>query len=205
MRLDTLCVLGDGRLCNIEVQRADNDDHLRRARYYGACLTVGTTDSGKHFKDVPTLYIIYITESDFLQQNRTIYNIDRVIRETETLVDDGQHEIFVNTKVNDGSDIAELMQCFLQKDVQNPKFPVFSNRIRYLKSDEGGMSVMCEVMEKYAKEYAIEFAKERVAKEKDDSIRTALEKGIAVKTICEVMRVTQEHVEKIQKEMLLKN
>ena len=38
------------------------------------------------------------------------------------------------------------MNCFIQKDVQNPKFPVFSKRIQYLKKDEGGVSIMCEVM-----------------------------------------------------------
>ena len=113
VRLDALCTLGDGGMCNIEVQRADNDDHLRRARYHAACLTAGITDPGSRFKDVPTLYIVYITEFDFLHQNHTIYHIDRTIRETNTVVDDGQHEIFVNTKVNDGSDIAELMQCFM--------------------------------------------------------------------------------------------
>lgn len=197
VRLDALCTLGDGGMCNIEVQRADNDDHLRRARYHAACLTAGITDPGRQFRDVPTLYIVYITEFDFLHQNRTIYHIDRTIRETNTVVDDGQHEIFVNTKVNDGSDIAELMQCFMQKDVQNPKFPFFSNRIEYLKKDEGGMSIMCEVMEKYAKEYA----KEYVAKEKDEDIRAALKKGFSIDTICEMMRVTKERVEKIQKNL----
>lgn len=32
VRLDVLCILGDGRKCNIEVQRSDKDDHLRRSR-----------------------------------------------------------------------------------------------------------------------------------------------------------------------------
>ena len=31
VRLDALCQLGDGTKCNIEVQRSDNDNHLRRA------------------------------------------------------------------------------------------------------------------------------------------------------------------------------
>ena len=83
-----------------------------------------------------------------LHQNCSIYHIDRTIRETNTVVDDGQHEIFVNTKVNDGSDIAELMQCFMQKDMQNPK-----------------------------------------------------KKGFSIESICEIMRVTREHVEKIQKDL----
>lgn len=33
VRLDALCTLGNGTKCNIEVQRSDNDDHLKRVRY----------------------------------------------------------------------------------------------------------------------------------------------------------------------------
>lgn len=40
VKLDAYCRLGDGRLVDVEVQRADNDDHFRRVRYNGACLTV---------------------------------------------------------------------------------------------------------------------------------------------------------------------
>ena len=93
-------------------------------------------------------------------------------------------------------DIIELMQCFMQMDVQNP---VFSKRIQYLKKNERGMSIMCEVMENYAKEYAKEYVKEYAAKEKDEDIRAALKKGFSIDTICEMMRVTKERVEKIQK------
>lgn len=35
-------------------------------------------------------------------------------------VEDGLHEIFVNAAVDDGSNIAELMQCFKQKDLNQP-------------------------------------------------------------------------------------
>ena len=31
VRLDALCMLGDGSLCNIEIQRSDSDNHLKRA------------------------------------------------------------------------------------------------------------------------------------------------------------------------------
>lgn len=91
-------------------------------------------------------------------------------------------------------DIAELMQYFMQKDVQNP---VFSNRIQYLKKIERGKSIMCKVMENYAKEYAKEYA----TKEKNEDIRAALKKGFSIDTICEMMRVTKERVEKIRKDL----
>lgn len=33
VRLDALCTLGNGTKCNIEIQRSDNDNHLKRARF----------------------------------------------------------------------------------------------------------------------------------------------------------------------------
>ena len=41
------------------------------------------------------------------------------------------------------------MACFLQKNVDNPKFPRLSNRVKELRSTEGGAGIVCEVMEKY--------------------------------------------------------
>ena len=93
------CTLGNGTLCNIEVQRSNNDDHLRRARYNASVITAKETDIGTHFGNIPEVYVIYISEFDFLKGGRTIYHIEKVIKETGTFVDDGFHEIFVNTSV----------------------------------------------------------------------------------------------------------
>lgn len=40
VRLDALCTLGNGEKCNIEVQRSDNDDHLKRVRFNASSITV---------------------------------------------------------------------------------------------------------------------------------------------------------------------
>ena len=45
-----------------------------------------------------------------------VYHIDKIIRENGAIVDDGLHEIFVNTTVNDGTAIADLMSCFIKKE-----------------------------------------------------------------------------------------
>lgn len=39
-------------------------------------------------------------------------------KETGTAVEDGLHEIFVNTAIDDGSTIADLMNCFTKKKSQ---------------------------------------------------------------------------------------
>ncbi len=161
VRLDALCTLGNDVKCNIEVQRADNDNHLRRARYNAASITVKESNPSEKFKDVIELYIVYISEFDFLKGGKTIYHVDKILRETGTVVDDGLHEIFVNTVIDDGTDISDLMSCFMKKEVKNPKFPALSAEVTRLKETDGGAEVMCEVMEKYEK---IAVRKDRIEK-----------------------------------------
>lgn len=156
VRLDALCRTGTGEFVNIEVQRADSDDHLRRVRYNASCVTASVTEPGEKFNKVPTVYAVYISEFDPFGIGLTTYHIDSVIRETGAAVDDGFHRVFVNTKADDGTETAQLMKCFLQEEVNERKFPEFSNRVHMLKHSEGGISKMCAIMEEYAKEYAKE-------------------------------------------------
>ena len=67
-------------------------------------------------------------------------------------VDDGLERVFVNTAVKDRTTISEYMDCFLQKEIDNEKFPKLTNRVHYLKHEEGGVNELCEVMKKYSDE-----------------------------------------------------
>ena len=155
VRLDALCKLGTGALVNIEVQRSDNDDHLKRIRFCVACranaasITLKESQSGTDFEKIPELYIIYISEFDFLHGGKTLYHVDKVLRETGEIIDDGEHTICVNTVVDDGTDIAELMSCFTKKLVTSGRFPILSNEVHMLKETEGGTKAMCDVMRHY--------------------------------------------------------
>ena len=44
------------------------------------------------------------------------------------------------------------MDCFLQKEIDNAKFPKLTNRVHYLKHEEGGVNAVCEIMRKYSDE-----------------------------------------------------
>jgi len=156
VRLDALCKFGDGRICNIEIQRADNDDHPRRVRYNAACITANITNPGDYFRNIPEVIIIYISQHDFLKQGKTVYHVKKTICETGKILDDGESNIYANTEVDDGSDIAALMQCFLEKDPDDPKFPKVNQRVYELKHTEGGISTMCKIMEDYTKESNIQ-------------------------------------------------
>lgn len=146
VRLDALCILSNGTKCNIEIQRADNDDHQKRVRFNVASIDVKDSKAKEKFTAIEDVYAVYISEFDIFKKGKCIYHVDRILRETGTIVDNGIHEIYVNTAVNDNSDISELMQCFLQTDVNNPKFPKLSQCVTENKS-ERGISAMESVLE----------------------------------------------------------
>ena len=151
VRLDALCILGNGKKCNVEVQRSNKDHHLKRVRFNASVITVRDSQKNKKFEKTIDLIVVYISEFDIFKRGRVIYHVDSVIRETQEKVDDGLERVFVNTAVKDGTTISEYMGCFLQKEIDNAKFPKLTNRVHYLKHEEGGVQKMCEVMEQYSK------------------------------------------------------
>ena len=97
--LDAKCVKSDGKQVNIEVQKADDDDHQRRVRYNGAILTTNVSDPGIKFKNLPDVCIVFISNFDIFRGKSPLYHIDRVVRETGAVVSNGFEEIYVNTNV----------------------------------------------------------------------------------------------------------
>jgi predicted transposase/invertase (TIGR01784 family) len=155
--LDAKCVKGNGNQVDIEVQKSDDDDHQRRVRYYnGAILTTNITDPGVKFEKVPDVCVVFISKFDIFEGNQPLYHIDRVVRETQRVVDNGLEEVYVNTKVKDGSEVSELMEVFVDDQVYNDKFPKTSDGKHRYKETEGGLNIMCEIMEKIAKEERME-------------------------------------------------
>ena len=170
-----LCYNEEAKECNIEVQKANDDDHQKRVRYNTSCITANITEPGAKFKNVPDVIAIYISKFDMFQSEKTVYHIDRVVRETGEVQDNGLQEIYVNTKIDDGTDIAELMHIFTDADAYDfEKFPKVSKRKKQFKESEGGNEEMCDLVENYAKECAEVAAKEAAEK----ATKEATEKAI---------------------------
>ena len=198
VRLDALCVLGDGSLCNIEVQRANNDDHLRRVRYNASVITAKETEVGARFEKIPNLIVIYITESDFLKGGKTIYHVKSIVLETGDVLDDGLERVFVNTAVDDRTDIAEYMRCMTQTEVESKKYPVFTKRLHEIKNTKGGQGTMCKVIE----EYAQKVGEEQRRKGHEEGLRKGQWKGrreerranvrVLAQTLMELKNISEE-------------
>ena len=163
--LDVLCELEDGRVCNVEVHKKDNDDHVKRVRYNTSCITANISEPGSKFENVPNVISIFISKFDVFEGGKTIYHIERVIREMDECQDNGLQEIYVNAKIDDGSDIAELMKIFTNQEAYDfKKFPKVSERKQQFLLKEGGKERMCELVDNYVREREIIKAKETAKK-----------------------------------------
>ena len=93
----------------------------------------------------------------------------------------------MNTVIDDGTDIAELMSCFTKKEVKNSKFPALSSEVKRLKETEGGVQVVCEVMQRY----------ENLAIKRDhiEKIRKMISKGYSKEDILDLDYTEDEYAE----------
>ena len=176
--LDLLCRLGTGHTVLVEVQKADDDDHQRRVRYESAVLTANITDPGTRFEKVPDVISVFISRFDVFASNYASYHVDRVLRETGKMVDNGAMEIYVNAQIDDGTDIADLMKVFSQDAVYDNKFPKISARKRKFKETEEGVNQMCEIIERNRQEALAQGRAEGRLEEKIKSARDFIKDGI---------------------------
>ena len=201
VRLDALCTFSDGSKCNVEVQRADGDDHFRRVRFNASSITVMESQTGDRFEQVLELYMVYISEKDIAGLGKTIYHVDKTVRETGDVIDDGLHEIYVNAEIDDGTDISRLMKCFMQDIVNSPEFPALSSRVRELNETEGGLNAVCSVMEHYERIAAEKAAAEAKAEaDRQNHIRVfkdALDMGIPREKAIVLSQITEEELRTI--------
>ncbi len=91
-------------------------------------------------------------------------------------------EIYVNTKHNDGSEIAELMQCLLEPVVTNPKFPALAKELQAEKGNVRGDESMCKLVEEYAQKRAKEYGEQQKAEGliegRKEGIKEGMKEGI---------------------------
>lgn len=161
VRLDALCVTGDGRTINVEIQKSDNDNHAKRVRYNASCITANISEPGENYENVTDVYVIYISKFDVFARRRRIYYIERSFRDKDKLlsVDDGEHLIYVNASNDieaeaEDEDVAELMEFFKNSQGYNSKFYRLTNRVNDIKNNESEVDVMCKLVEDYAMEKA---------------------------------------------------
>ena len=160
VKLDLICTDGSGNIINVEMQKSNDTNHQKRVRYNMASIDTLSVKKGLDYDALPDVYVVFISAFDMFQQQKTTYHIRRIIEETDTFVENGTHEIYVNTTVDDGSDIAQLMQYFKHSAGIHPLFQKLSSQVNYYKEHQEGVRHMSNAFDRYADAKMAEQAKE---------------------------------------------
>ena len=128
--LDVHAVDSRGKEIDIEVQGDAKGAVVKRARFHSSMVDVRMLKASQNFKQLRDSYVIFIYKKDKFKKGLPIYHIDRYVRETGKIFEDGSHIIYVNGSYRGDDEIAHLI--------------------------EEGREIMCESVKEFAKEYADE-------------------------------------------------
>ncbi len=147
--LDALAEDEEHKLYNIEVQVKNKDYHPKRVRYYQASLDTLFLEKNQNYKELPELYLIFISATDWLKGGKCKYTVRRMVDETQQEIDNGVHEYYFNAAVDDGSSLAKLLQYLKNSSADNSSFGELSKAVYNHKRTAKGADSMCEAVENY--------------------------------------------------------
>ena len=145
--LDIDATDNQNREFDIEVQRADKGASPRRARYHSSIIDANVLNAGDDFEKLPESYVIFITENDVLGEGEPLYEINRTIKGSNELFNDGTHIIYVNGEAQNDTALGKLMHDFNCTEPDDMYYNELAERARYFKKTEGGREKMCKIME----------------------------------------------------------
>lgn len=160
IRLDILAKDSTGKHYNVEVQKKPEGAHIRRARFNSSMMDSRMLKAGQEFSELQDSYMVFITQTDIFGHGIPIYTINRHFEEIDDIFDDGSHIVYVNGNYKGDDTVGRLMHDFGCKESRDMYYPELAKGVRHFK-EEGGREKMCEAVEKYAKDYAEEYAKQK--------------------------------------------
>lgn len=157
VRLDIYARDAAGKQYDIDIQQKDAGAVPERARLNSSLFDAQLTNAGqKDYKDIPETYVIFITGNGVLKAGLPIYNIERVVLQTQEQFDDKAHIVYVNGAYRGDDAVGELMRDFHCSDYRAIKNKTLANMVQFYKEDPEGVSKMCEAMDRIAEKRAVE-------------------------------------------------
>ena len=190
----------DGKVYDIEIQKAKEGATPKRARYYSSLMDANITEPGDDFENLRESYVIFITETDVLKNGKAIYHIERYIEEVSERFNDGAHIIYVNGENRDGSPLGLLMQDLRCSDPDRMNYKELSERTRYFKEDKEGMKRMGSVIDELIQEGKMEGLKEGAIEAAQSTAYKLLKSGkFSIQEIAEYVSLPVEEIEELAK------
>ena len=147
VRFDVIAVDSNGKIYNVEIQRADEGTNPKRARFNASLIDSREVAKGTEYQDFPEIWVIFITENDILGGGLPMYHVERTITElNHKEFDDATHIAYVNGAYRGSDALGLLMQDFFCSDPAKMHYPELARRADYFKHESKGVKAMCEVM-----------------------------------------------------------
>ena len=193
-RLDIVAEDAEGTLYEIEVQRLEEPAPARRVRYYTSVMDSELLRKGVGYDKLPEVYLFYISEKDIWCYGHTVYHVQQSLSfgEKQIPYENGLHTIYVNAEIDDGSNIAKLMQYLKTAKAGDTSQGALSAHVNYLKSPEGGRAKMGE-FEKY-------FTEQGEAKRGKETALEMLKDGEKLPKIIKYSKLTEADILSLAKQ-----
>ena len=168
MELDILAERDSGDIVGIEIQMYEETAPFKRTRYYLSGIDMSILEKGKGYDALPAVTMIYLTKEDIVGDGSGYYPVERRIGDNQTgtngrvasiNVSNGVKEQYYNLEHPTGDEkVDELLRYFTDSDpyYKTETFPRIVERVRYLKVQEKGVDIMCEIADRIRNEGKIE-------------------------------------------------
>ena len=193
IRMDVHAVDRDGAEYDIEVQRADKGAGARRARFNSSLLDLNSLKQGSAYEELPSSYVIFITEHDVWKHGLARYHIERTIRELQQPFDDGANIIYVNGAYHGTDSMGALMNDFRSADAGSMLLAPLKEVVNRYKNNPKEVAAMCAELEKWRQEERAEGREEG----KISVAKALLQKKMSITDIVEVTGLPLKQIEQL--------
>ena len=200
VRFDVLAIDSNGKIYNVEVQRATEGANPKRARFNYCLIDSREINKGTEYQNFPEVWVIFITEKDIFGAKHPMYHIERTITELNQPFDDAEHTIYVNGEYKGSDALGLLMHDFFCTDPAKMHYPQLAKRADFFKHKPKGMKTMCEIMEKIQEVGRAEGRAEGSLMMLTKLVLSNLKKNKPLEEIAESLDITTKEVIRIGKE-----
>ena len=179
LELDCLASDTEENCYNLEIQKKKQGALPERPRYHSGLIDMHSLSENQYFDTLPDNTVIFITGEDVLGEGLPIYHIDRIITETGKPFSDREHIIYVNSAIQDDTQLGRLMHDFHCSRADDMYSEVLARRVRALKETKGGKRSMGATVEEKMQEIIDEVVAETVAEELEEAVAEAVEQAVA--------------------------
>ena len=111
---------------------------MERARFHRSMVDARMLKASQDFKELKDSYVIFIYKKDKFKEGLPVYHIDRYVRETGKLFEDGSHIIYVNGSYKGEGEIAQIIEDFNQRESEDMHYKALADGVKHFKETEEG-------------------------------------------------------------------